>query len=91
MIPLLVDTLPDFGFLGWWNHKFNAPKWLQDCMLSVELRWHTNKQIQCPGGKNRMKYLISDYKPALFFEVIVCTDNLIIHPSYYHYWAGALG
>ena len=26
--------------------KFNAPKWLQDCMLSVELRWHTNEQVQ---------------------------------------------
>ena len=31
-------------------------------------------------------YLISDYKPAPFFEVLVCTDNLIIHPSYYHYY-----
>ena len=26
--------------------KCNAPKWLHDCMPSVELRWHTNKQIQ---------------------------------------------
>ena len=25
---------------------FNAPKWLQDCMLSVALRWHTNKHVQ---------------------------------------------
>ena len=36
-------------------------------MLSVELRWHTNEQGQGPGGekvKSRMKYLISDYKPA---------------------------
>ena len=24
----------------------NAPKWLQDCMLSVELKWHTNEQVQ---------------------------------------------
>ena len=30
---------------------FNAPKWLHDCMLSVELRWHTNEQAQWPGGK----------------------------------------
>ena len=26
--------------------KFNAPKWLQNCTLSVELRWHTNEQVQ---------------------------------------------
>ena len=31
--------------------KFNAPKRLQDCMLSVELKWHTNEQVQRPGGK----------------------------------------
>ena len=31
--------------------KFNAPKRLQDCMLSVELKWHTNEQVQLPGGK----------------------------------------
>ena len=30
-------------------------------MLSVELRWRTNEQVQWPGGKSRM---ISDYKPA---------------------------
>ena len=29
---------------------FNAPKWLQDCMLSLTLRWHTNEQVQWPGG-----------------------------------------
>ena len=26
--------------------KFNARKWLQDCMLSVELKLHTNQQVQ---------------------------------------------
>ena len=30
--------------------KFNAPKWLHDCMLSVELKWQTKKQVQSPGG-----------------------------------------
>ena len=30
--------------------KFNAPKWLPDCMISVELKWHTNEQVQWPGG-----------------------------------------
>ena len=24
----------------------NVPKWLQNCMLSVELRWNTNEQVQ---------------------------------------------
>ena len=43
---------------------FNAPKCLQDCMLSVGLRWHTNEQVQWPGDKNVMKYMTSDYKPA---------------------------
>ena len=43
----------------------NAPKWLQDCMLSVALILHTNEQVQWPGGKYvNLKYLISDYKPA---------------------------
>ena len=31
--------------------KLNAPKWLQDCMLSVELKSHTKEQVQWPGGK----------------------------------------
>ena len=31
--------------------KFNAPKWLQDCILSIELKWHTIEQVQWPGGK----------------------------------------
>ena len=32
--------------------EFNAPKWVQDCMLSVELKWHTiNEKVQWPGGK----------------------------------------
>ena len=26
--------------------KFNAPKRLQDCMLSVELKWFSNEQVQ---------------------------------------------
>ena len=26
--------------------KFNAAKWLPGCMLSVELKWHTNEQVQ---------------------------------------------
>ena len=36
----------------WWDRdgnvydKFNAPKRLQDCMLSVELKWLTNEQVQ---------------------------------------------
>ena len=44
--------------ITWWDrdgnvyNKFNAPKWLQDCMLSVGLRWHTNEQVQWPRGKN---------------------------------------
>ena len=25
--------------------KFNAPKWMQDCMLSGELKWHTNERV----------------------------------------------
>ena len=29
-----------------------ASKWLQECMLSMELKWHTNEQVQWPGGKN---------------------------------------
>ena len=33
-------------------------------MLSVALRWHTNEQVQLPGGKYVMKYLIAAYKPA---------------------------
>ena len=24
--------------------KLIAPKWLQDCIFSVELKWHTNEQ-----------------------------------------------
>ena len=31
--------------------KFNSPKRLQDCMLSVELKWDTNEQVQWPEGK----------------------------------------
>ena len=31
--------------------KLNAPKWLQDCMLSVDLKLHTNEQFQWPDGK----------------------------------------
>ena len=34
----------------WWGrdgNEYNAPKWLQDCMLTVGLRWHTNdEQVQ---------------------------------------------
>ena len=26
--------------------KFNAPKLLHDCMLAVELKWHTHEQVQ---------------------------------------------
>ena len=35
----------------WWDRDgnvydiSNAPKWLQDSMLSVELIWHTNEQV----------------------------------------------
>ena len=46
------------SILGYWGNeyligrdgnvydKFNAPKWLQDCMLSVGMRWHMNDQVQ---------------------------------------------
>ena len=46
--------------------EFNAPKRLQDCMLSVELKWHTNEQVQGEDVKSadRSSDLISDYKPA---------------------------
>ena len=44
--------------------KFSAPKWLQDCMFYMESRWHMNEQVQWVKCKSRMKYLISDYKPA---------------------------
>ena len=30
--------------------KANAPKWLQDCMLSVELKWHKNRSGDRGGG-----------------------------------------
>ena len=63
-----------FTWLRWkWvsgrTEMFNAPKRLWDCMLSVEMRWHTNEQVQWPGGKNvqsddSSSDLISDYKPA---------------------------
>ena len=49
--------------------KFNAPKLLQGCMLSGELKWHRNEQDQYSGGKNvksddRSSDLISDYKKS---------------------------
>ena len=34
-----------------------APKWLQDCMLSVGLRWHTIEQVQWPGVKMSDEYI----------------------------------
>ena len=36
------------------SDEFNAPTWLRDCVLSVcvELKWHTNEQVQWPDGKN---------------------------------------
>ena len=47
----------------------NAPKWLQDCMHSVELKWHTNKHVQGSVGKlySRLVSLQNwyrTYKPA---------------------------
>ena len=30
--------------------KFNASKWLQDCMLSIELKWRTNERSSDQGG-----------------------------------------
>ena len=39
----------------WWDgdvnvydkhDKYIAPKWLQDCMLSVELKWHMDEQVE---------------------------------------------
>ena len=30
--------------------EFNTPKWLQDCMLPVELKWYMNEQAQWPEG-----------------------------------------
>ena len=52
--------------------EFNAPKRLQDRMLSVELKWHTNEQVSVSMGldvksDDRSSDLISDYKPAPFF------------------------
>ena len=29
--------------------RFNAPEWLQDCMPSVELKWHMNEQVEGSG------------------------------------------
>ena len=42
-----MSTWLDWG--GNVYDKLNAQKRLQDCMLSVELKWHTNKQ--CSQGK----------------------------------------
>ena len=29
--------------------KFIAPKWLQDCIISVELKWHKNELVKLPA------------------------------------------
>ena len=46
-IVLLPNTINE----EWGHGGLNAPKWLQDCMLSVKLKWHTNEHVQWPGGK----------------------------------------
>ena len=52
---------------------FNAPKWLQDCMLTGKLKWHTNEVVQWPWGKknnvmsaDESSDLVSDYKHLSF-------------------------
>ena len=57
----------------WWGgdvnvyDKYIAPKWLQDCMICVELKWHMDEQVEWPGGGGNVKSadessdLISDY------------------------------
>ena len=46
--------------------KFNAPKWLQVCMISVELKlkWHTNEQVQWSRDKNVKSADESSHKAA---------------------------
>ena len=49
--------------------KFNAPQWLQDCMLCVELKWSL-KTNQWPGvnvqSADKSSDMISDNKPLPF-------------------------
>ena len=50
---------------------FNATKWLQDCMHSVELKWHTNEQVQWPGGGRvnvHIRYHVSGNGPDSVLE-----------------------
>ena len=47
--------------------KLKAPNWLKDCVLSVELKWHTNQQVYSDQGvKCNVGWsdLISGYKSA---------------------------
>ena len=46
--------------------KFSAPKRLQYCLLSVDLKWYTTEQVQWYGGNmsaDKSLNLISDYRP----------------------------
>ena len=55
-VPTLMLHLTQMKRSTWWDrdgnvyYKFNAPKLLQDCMLSVELKWYTNELVQWLGG-----------------------------------------
>ena len=55
-LTLKCFTLTQVKTSTWWDRdgnvydNFNAPKWLQDCMLYVDLKWHTTKQVQWPGS-----------------------------------------
>ena len=52
-------TFKCFTWIRWKNEylvgsvydQVNVPKWLQNCMLSVESKWHTNEQVQWPGRR----------------------------------------
>ena len=61
-------------------NMFNASKWLQDCMHSVELKYHSNEHVQGTGGggyciAGNSSDLISDYRPThlLFIGLHVFT------------------